>query len=113
VWSSDGGPLCPGCGEPQEACTCGPDVEAPGTGATGSRVRVSREVKGRRGKAVTVVRGLPLDAAGLEDLARALKKACGTGGAVKEGTIEIQGDQRDRVVAALAERGYAAKKAGG
>jgi len=77
------------------------------------RVRVFRETRGRRGKAVTVVRGLPLDAGQLDDLARELKRLCGTGGTVKDGAVEIQGDQRDRVVEALVTRGFAARKAGG
>lgn len=76
-------------------------------------VRVGCEAKGRRGKTVTVVRGAPLDRAGLDDLARELKKLCGTGGTVKDGAVEIQGDQRARVVAALEERGWRVRLAGG
>ena len=110
VWSSDGGTTCPDCGRPRDACTCGQQAVAPvGDG----RVRVFRETKGRRGKAVTVVRGLSLDAEALDDLARELKRACGTGGTVKDGAIEIQGDQRDRVMEALAAKGIDARKAGG
>lgn len=110
VWSSDGGTTCPDCGRPRDACACRQQVAAPvGDG----RVRVFRETKGRRGKAVTVVRGLSLDAAELDDLARELKRVCGTGGTVKDGAIEIQGDQRDRVVEVLAARGFAVRKAGG
>ncbi len=78
-----------------------------------ARVRVAREVAGRGGKAVSVVLGLPLAAAELEALARELKKLCGAGGAVREGRIEIQGEHRDRLVEALRERGYEAKRAGG
>ena len=74
---------------------------------------VSRETKGRKGKGVTVVRGLPLAAAELKSLAKELKRRCGSGGAIKEGTIEIQGDHRDTIVTLLAERGFRAKRAGG
>jgi translation initiation factor 1 len=76
-------------------------------------VRVGREVAGRAGKGVSVITGLPLPAAELEELATRLKKLCGAGGAVKDGTIEIQGDHRDRLVAELVKLGYEAKKSGG
>ena len=85
---------------------------APAGAATG-RVRVAREVAGRGGKAVSVVLGLPLAAAELESLGRELKKLCGAGGAVREGRIEIQGEHRDRLVEALRQRGYDAKRSGG
>jgi translation initiation factor 1 len=77
------------------------------------KVRVGREVAGRGGKGVTVVAGLALPGVELEALAGELKRACGAGGAVRDGRIEIQGEQRDRVVAELVKRGYAAKRAGG
>jgi len=76
-------------------------------------VRVARESKGRAGKGVTVITGLPLPPAQLEALATRLKKRCGSGGTVREGVIEIQGEHRDAVVAALLELGWPAKKAGG
>jgi translation initiation factor 1 len=78
-----------------------------------ARVRVSREVAGRGGKGVSVIRGLPLAPAALEELAARLKRLCGAGGAVKDGAIEIQGEHRDRLVAELARLGYDAKRAGG
>ena len=110
VYSSEGGRLCPECGEPADGCRCAarPAV-SPGNG----RVRVGRETKGRRGKAVTVVSGLPLGAADLADLAKALKARCGAGGTVRDGVIEIQGDHRDTLVAELQARGYDAKRSGG
>jgi len=77
------------------------------------RVRVSREVAGRGGKAVSVIRGLPLERTALEELATRLKRLCGAGGAVREGAIEIQGEHRDRLVAELGKLGYPAKRAGG
>jgi translation initiation factor 1 len=76
-------------------------------------VRVGRETKGRRGKGVTTVWDVPLDAAALEELAARLKQRCGTGGTVKDGRIEIQGDQRDRVAAELEALGYRVKRVGG
>jgi translation initiation factor 1 len=69
-------------------------------------VRVRLETKGRRGKAVTVVTGVPLDAMELADLGKQLKQRCGAGGTVKDGVIEIQGDHRATVVAALQQEGY-------
>jgi translation initiation factor 1 len=77
------------------------------------RVRVGREVAGRGGKGVTVISGLPGDAAQLEELATRLKKLCGAGGAVKNGVIELQGDHRDRLVAELRRLGFEAKRSGG
>ena len=78
-----------------------------------AKVRVGREVSGRGGKGVTVITGLPLTGTALEDLATRLKKVCGAGGAVREGTIEIQGEHRDRLVAELGKLGYDAKRSGG
>lgn len=110
VWSSEHGRTCAGCGEPAGACACKPAPPAPrGDGV----VRVARETKGRKGKGVTVVTGLPLDEAGLERLAKELKQRCGSGGAVKDGVVEIQGDHRDRLVEELQARGYRVKRAGG
>jgi translation initiation factor 1 len=78
-----------------------------------ARVRVGREVAGRGGKGVSVITGLPLAGAELETMATRLKKLCGAGGAVKDGTIEIQGDHRDRLVAELRKLGFEAKRSGG
>jgi predicted translation initiation factor SUI1 len=75
--------------------------------------KVGRETAGRRGKGVTTVFDLPLDQSGLRELAATLKQRCGTGGTVKDGRIEIQGDQRDRVAAELAKLGYRVKRVGG
>ncbi|MDX1650100.1 MAG: hypothetical protein R3263_09630 [Myxococcota bacterium] len=102
VWSSErGGRVDP---EP-------PRRAAPASGDGVARVR--REVSGRRGKTVTTVSGVPLDAEGLRALAAELKRRCGSGGAVKDGVIEIQGDHRDAVVEALEARGLRVKRAGG
>ncbi|HWZ64058.1 MAG TPA: stress response translation initiation inhibitor YciH [Steroidobacteraceae bacterium] len=84
------------------------------TGTSGpARVRVGREVAGRGGKGVSVIRGLPLGQEALEELAARLKRLCGAGGAVRDGAIEIQGEHRDRLVAELLKLGYEAKRAGG
>jgi translation initiation factor 1 len=82
-------------------------------GADGNRVKVRREVAGRRGKAVTTVSGVPVDDAELKELAGKLKKRCGVGGSVKGDVIEIQGDHRDVVVEILKAEGYAPVLAGG
>jgi len=76
-------------------------------------VRVGRETKGRAGKGVSVITGLPLTGDALETLASELKRRCGCGGTVRAGTIEIQGDHRDTHVAELIRRGYSAKRSGG
>ena len=81
--------------------------------ASATVVRLSRETKGRRGKGVTTVSDVPLDEAGLLQLATKLKDRCGTGGTVKDGVIEIQGDQRDRLAAVLESMGYRVKRMGG
>jgi len=100
--------MCPGCRRPVAACSCKQAaVPAPGP------VRVSRESKGRGGKTVTVVKGLPLDAMGLALLGKQLRTACGSGGTAKDGVIEVQGDHCDAVMAVLQKQGYAPKRAGG
>jgi translation initiation factor 1 len=95
--------------------TAGPKpAPRPVAATTGpARVRISREVAGRGGKGVSVIRGLPLGETALEELATRLKRLCGAGGAVRDGAIEIQGEHRDRLVAELAKLGYDAKRAGG
>ncbi|NNE69195.1 MAG: stress response translation initiation inhibitor YciH [Rhodothermales bacterium] len=81
--------------------------------ASDARVRVGRETKGRRGKGVTVVTGVPLRGDALKQLGKTLKQQCGSGGTVKDGVIEIQGDHRDKVVAALSGYGWDVKRSGG
>jgi translation initiation factor 1 len=90
-----------------------PPVQPSAPAAGPARVRVGREVAGRGGKGVSVIRGLPLPAAALEELATRLKRLCGAGGGVRDGAIEIQGEHRDRLVAELLKLGYEAKRAGG
>lgn len=109
VYSTDGGRMCPDCRRPVADCGCKARTAIPGDGV----VRVSRQTKGRGGKSVTVVKGLPLDATALAALGKQLRTACGSGGTVKDGVIEIQGDHCDLVIATLAKHGHQAKRAGG
>lgn len=110
VYSTDSGRMCPGCRQPFAQCRCARAAAAP---AADGVVRVTREAKGRGGKVVTVIRGLGLDPAALTTLGKSLKTACGTGGTVKDGTIELQGDHCERAVAALKDQGHVVKRAGG
>ncbi|MDT8398769.1 MAG: translation initiation factor Sui1 [Pseudomonadales bacterium] len=111
VFSTDGGRLCTQCGQALAACRC--RQLAANLIKGDGRVRVARETKGRKGKGVTLVSGLPLNTEDLADLAKRLKQVCGSGGTVKEGVIEIQGDHRDRLQTELVKMGYKALKAGG
>ena len=111
VWSSSKSRKCATCGWPANDCRCSSNRAQTVVGD--GRVRVARETKGRKGKGVTLVTGLPVDGAALKALAKELKKTCGTGGTVKDGVIEIQGEHRDTLVAALKKRGYDAKRSGG
>ena len=113
VYSTDSGRMCPDCRQPVASCICKAQAQAQQLSKTDGVVRVSRETKGRGGKSVTLVKGLPLDALALAVLAKQLKAACGSGGTVKDGVIEVQGDHCDTLVAALQKQGYAAKRAGG
>ena len=110
VYSSDHGRMCSGCGHPSDACEC---PRRGGADSGDGVVRLSRETKGRKGKGVTLITGVPLDADDLKDLARQLKQKCGTGGTVRNGVIEIQGDHRDKLFDILKQRGWTVKKAGG
>ena len=76
-------------------------------------VRIRRETAGRNGKGVTTISGIPVTEAELKNIAKALKQTCGVGGSVKDGVIEIQGDQREKIKADLEKRGYTVKFAGG
>ena len=121
VYSTESGRMCPVCRQPVAQCSC----KRAGSGKTwiagqarndgegDGIVRVSRETKGRGGKAVTVVRGLAMDPVSLAKLAQQLKAACGSGGTVKEGVVEVQGDHCDKVIALLKGLGHTVKRAGG
>ena len=110
VYSSSHGRMCPRCAKPVAQCRCTANPRAArGDGV----VRVRREVKGRNGKTVTTVSGVGLSDDALRELGSELKRRCGSGGSVKDGVIEIQGDHRDLLVAELEARGYTVKRAGG
>jgi len=112
VYSSEHGRMCPRCGKPVASCAC--RTEKPGAAPTQSAVvRVGRETKGRKGKGVTVVTGVPLKGDALDELGSRLKRLCGSGGTVKDGVIEVQGDHRDALVAELAKHGWTVKRSGG
>lgn len=110
VYSTEHGAMCPQCGHPKTRCACSQQKSLPkGDGI----VRVSRETKGRKGKGVTLISGLPLDEAAIQALAKQLKQRCGCGGTVKDGIIEIQGDHRTVLIEELQKQGYRVKQAGG
>ena len=110
VWSSGAGRVCIGCGWPADDCRCSSARDEP-VPASAAKVtaKLRIEKKGRGGREVTVIDGLPRNAPFLEALARDLKKACGTGGTVAEGCVELQGDRRERLRTLLAARGFAVK----
>lgn len=110
VYSTEHGKMCPACRKPVADCICSRNTAKP---APDGIVRVSRETKGRNGKGVTLVKGLALDALALAQLGKQLKTACGSGGTVKDGVIEIQGDHCERVIEALKKQGWVVKRAGG
>jgi translation initiation factor 1 len=111
VYSTDGGRMCPDCRRPVAQCACRQAGTAPPAGD--GIVRVSRQTKGRAGKGVTVVAGLALAPDALAELGKRLRTACGAGGTVKNGALEIQGDHCDAVIALLREQGFTVKRAGG
>ena len=109
VYSTGVGKVCPGCGWPVKDCKCSSKRSA-GEAVPGRIVaKLRMEKKGRGGKTVTVVYDLPNNEAFLKELAQELKRACGTGGAVAENTVELQGDLRDRVREYLCKKGWQVK----
>ena len=110
VYSTDRGRMCPVCRQAVADCRCGKAL-APKAGD--GIARVSRETHGRAGKGVTLVRGLPLAPDALDALARRLRTACGAGGTVKDGVVEVQGDHCEKIVRWLQAEGHPAKRAGG
>ena len=108
VYSTGVGKICPGCGWPVKDCKCSSKTSSE---SVPNRIvaKLRMEKKGRGGKTVTVVYDLPNNAAFLKELAQELKRACGTGGAVADDTIELQGDLRERVRDYLLKKGWQVK----
>ncbi len=114
VYSTETGKICPSCQKPVSKCSCKKKKSRSQTNIKiDGIIRVQREVKGRKGKTVTIVSGFQFYADELKNLATQLKRRCGTGGSVKDGVIIIQGDHRDTLVSELEKRGLKAKIAGG
>ena len=110
VYSTEHGRTCPVCNKNLDRCSC---RKTPARAAGDGIVRIGRSTKGRKGKGVTVITGIPLDDQALKQVAKTLKQKCGSGGTVKAGTIEIQGDHRDQLVAELKGMGYTVRRSGG
>jgi len=113
VFSTEHGRLCPECEKPLDECICDQLAEQARIEAMDGVVRIRRETSGRKGKGVTTLTGIAKTDAELKALLKQLKKVCGTGGSVKDGVLEIQGDHRDRLKAALEKQGFTVKLAGG
>ena len=118
VYSDDPAAHCSTCTKLKRKCRCSPAPEQNSANAsTNAVVRIGRETKGRKGSGVTVITGIPLPEGELKQLAQQLKKKCGCGGTLKDGVIEIQGDQRDFLLDLLQQQGqplgWTVKKAGG
>lgn len=110
VYSTDSGRICPACQHPVARCQCKKSsAAAPSDGI----VRLRRETKGRKGKGVTLIDGLGMKEDALCSFAKTLKTKCGSGGTVKDGIIEIQGDHRQFLATFLQESGFKVKLAGG
>ncbi|MFH0729341.1 MAG: translation initiation factor Sui1 [Pseudomonadota bacterium] len=115
VYSTDQGRICPDCKKSTSVCTCKnkkKEVKKPLSRVDGI-VRISREAKGRNGKTVTTITGVPLDGEALQAFSADLKKRCGTGGTVKDGVIIIQGDHREVLSQEIKKKGFPVKLAGG
>lgn len=109
VYSTGAGRICPGCGWPQHDCKCSSAVghDEPVPAKITAKLRM--EKAGRGGKTVTVVYGLPRNAAFLKELTQELKRACGTGGTATEDGVELQGELRERVRERLLKKGWTVK----
>ncbi len=110
VYSSEHGRMCSGCGKPAALCDC---AKTQGQPQKDGIVRVSRLTRGRKGKGVMIIAGVPLDSGGLNKLGKKLKVKFGVGGSVKNGIIELQGDFREKLVEELRQHGWIVKLSGG
>ena len=115
VYSTESGRICPSCGNPTKRCICKEKkgVTKQSVCPDDGIVRIRREVKGRKGKTVTAVFGVPLKDRDLKQFAKILKSKCGTGGTVTNGVIIIQGDHREALLNEIKQQGYTVKLAGG
>ncbi len=113
VYSTEFGRMCPQCNKPVKKCNCKKKQTISQSIKSDGIVRLMLEKKGRKGKGVTLITGLPLDHDALKNLAKSLKQKCGCGGSVKNGIIEIQGDQRNVLEKELKSLGYKVKRSGG
>jgi translation initiation factor 1 len=109
VYSTLTGRICPKCGKPVDTCICKKTVKPAGDGI----IRIFRDSKGRKGKTVTLITGVPLAEEAMRSLHSDLKQKCGSGGAIKDGVLEVQGDHRDLIFTELKKRGFTVKLAGG
>ena len=113
VYSTQVGDVCSACRQPQKDCCCQEHADNERIASLDGIIRIRRETSGRKGKGVTTVTGVPMAEAELKKLAKQLKQHCGTGGALKNGIIEIQGDHREAIKIFLEKMGYSVKLAGG
>ncbi len=113
VFSTEKGALCPGCKESVDQCICDQLSDQERLDSLDGVVRIRRETSGRKGKGVTTISGVPLAEKELKNLAKKLKQQCGTGGSLKDGIIEIQGDHREKLKQLLERQGFTVKLAGG
>jgi len=109
VYSTATAGICPKCGWPQRDCKCSSQFARETAVPAKVVAKLRMEKKGRGGKTVTVVYDLPDNTTFLKELAGELKRACGTGGSVADNTVEIQGDQRERVREVLLKKGWSVK----
>lgn len=111
VYSTETGRMCPECRNALADCSCKAKAKSAPVGD--GQVRVMLQTKGRGGKAVTLIKGLAMEPDALNALGKQLRSACGSGGTVKDGVLEVQGDHCDRIIAELESRGLKPRRAGG
>ncbi len=115
VYSTESGRICPSCGNPTATCACKKKkVKKKQQGYPNDGIiRIRREVKGRKGKTITALFGVPLEDTELKQFAKTLKNLCGTGGTIKDGVIMIQGDHRETILREIKKQGHTVKLSGG
>lgn len=111
VYSTEQGEICPQCNNPTTNCNCKQKKLA--LDSSDGIIRIRRETKGRKGAGVTIIDGLVMENDELKQLVKKIKKTCSSGGAIKDGSVEVQGEHREKVKALLEKQGYTVKLAGG